>query len=499
MRTYRLAAAFSLALVPIVYSQTPVSQAFTFQGELSTAGAPVSGVHDFRFALFDSTGAQIGSTLCADNTTVTDGRFTAQLDFGAAFTGLQRFLEVRVRPDTGLACSDLSGFTTLSPRHNLTATPYALYALSGAPGPQGPTGPQGDQGPPGLQGPIGPAGPDGPAGPAGPDGPAGAQGPQGDPGDSHWLLVDSDTYFDAGRVGIGGSPFYDTRLEVNARGTEYAAKMWNSVSDVELCSTTFALKAWRTVGPLARLADADVAVYGRSADLSGTFGAIGRDTRAVEGTFSNGNFGSLASATHGVFGSVASATNVPGLFGVQGSYPAATTSGYLGTTDAGVLGRISLASGDGVRGESTGGAFRFAGVHAVGAGVFGPGIPLAAALRITDGAITVAGDNRPSRTIDVPGGNWLPISSCSTASHLHTIGWMIDVTVPNSLVTSGSMIQATVETLAPPPLCTSYYVQVHSKGSGTFTLRVSRMGSTAQGCTTPDPCKVHYFIVNPVD
>jgi len=36
--------------------------------------------------------------------TVTDGRFAVPLDFGAAFTGQKRVLEIEVRPDTGLAC-----------------------------------------------------------------------------------------------------------------------------------------------------------------------------------------------------------------------------------------------------------------------------------------------------------------------------------------------------------------------------------------------------------
>lgn len=58
--------------------------------------------------------------------TVTNGLFTTQLDFGAsAFTGDARYLEVRVRPG-----SSTGAYTTLSPRQQLTATPYAL-ALPG--------------------------------------------------------------------------------------------------------------------------------------------------------------------------------------------------------------------------------------------------------------------------------------------------------------------------------------------------------------------------------
>jgi hypothetical protein len=52
------------------------------------------------------------------------------LDFGAQFTGLQRQLEIRVRPDAGLNCSNVTGFTTLSPRQSLTAVPNASFSLN---------------------------------------------------------------------------------------------------------------------------------------------------------------------------------------------------------------------------------------------------------------------------------------------------------------------------------------------------------------------------------
>ncbi|GJQ57900.1 MAG: DUF1566 domain-containing protein [Candidatus Scalindua sp. AMX11] len=84
-----------------------------------------------------------------------------------------------------------------------------------------PPGPKGDKGDPGLQGPIGPQGTIGPAGPrgrrgrqglVGPQGlpgDIGATGPQGLPGDSHWLLDGINTYYSAGKVGIGTTNFED--------------------------------------------------------------------------------------------------------------------------------------------------------------------------------------------------------------------------------------------------------------------------------------------------
>ena len=112
----------------------PLTTAFTYQGELASAGTPAAGTFDLRFALYDDPGAgsQIGSPLCSDNIAVTDGRFTVQLDFGAVFAGSQRFLEIWVRPDSGLPCSNNTGYTILGPRQPLTAAPNASFALNAA-------------------------------------------------------------------------------------------------------------------------------------------------------------------------------------------------------------------------------------------------------------------------------------------------------------------------------------------------------------------------------
>lgn len=109
------------------------STAFTYQGSLDDAGAPASGLHDFRFRLFSvaSGGTPIGSTLCVDNVSVIEGVFTVQLDFGQQFaTTEQRHLEIEVRRDTGLTCANLGGFAIMAPRQQLTATPLATHANS---------------------------------------------------------------------------------------------------------------------------------------------------------------------------------------------------------------------------------------------------------------------------------------------------------------------------------------------------------------------------------
>ncbi|MBI4518824.1 MAG: hypothetical protein HY699_23770 [Deltaproteobacteria bacterium] len=104
--------------------------AFTYQGQLQQSGALANGPCDFRFRLYTaaSGGSQVGSTNTLSSVTVTDGLFTVPLDFGAAaFEGSDRWLEIAVACPSG-------SYTTLSPREQITATPYALFANSVAPG-----------------------------------------------------------------------------------------------------------------------------------------------------------------------------------------------------------------------------------------------------------------------------------------------------------------------------------------------------------------------------
>ena len=101
--------------------------AFTYQGQLQQAGVPVEGPCDFRFSLWDAEtgGAQVGPALAQDGRGVHGGAFTALLDFGTdPFDGRALWLEVAVAVPAGSGA-----FTVLQPRHGLTPTPYALYAL----------------------------------------------------------------------------------------------------------------------------------------------------------------------------------------------------------------------------------------------------------------------------------------------------------------------------------------------------------------------------------
>lgn len=114
----------ALWLLPAIgLAQTPLGTEFTYQGQLSGAGTPAVGNADFRYSLFNAAegGVQIGATLSRDNVALVNGQFTLPLDFGAsAFNGEARWIEVSVRSPAGAG-----SFTTLAPRQQVTATPYA--------------------------------------------------------------------------------------------------------------------------------------------------------------------------------------------------------------------------------------------------------------------------------------------------------------------------------------------------------------------------------------
>ncbi len=127
---FGLLALFLLAL-PSAQAQGPTPQAtlgsaFTYRGFLADGVALTNGTYDFHFSPFDAAGGgtQVGATLTLNDVTVTDGRFTVQLDFGNVFTGSALWLQVSVRPG-----ASTGSYTTLSPRQALTPAPYALYAL----------------------------------------------------------------------------------------------------------------------------------------------------------------------------------------------------------------------------------------------------------------------------------------------------------------------------------------------------------------------------------
>jgi hypothetical protein len=126
-----LATALILVCVGAVSAQTT---SFTYQGRLTDGGTPANGAYEIQFTLWDS---MAGGTqqpqpapivITRSSVQVSAGAFTVQpLDFGAtAFPGADRYLEISVRRNS------LDPYTTLSPRQQITSTPYATRTLSAA-------------------------------------------------------------------------------------------------------------------------------------------------------------------------------------------------------------------------------------------------------------------------------------------------------------------------------------------------------------------------------
>jgi len=99
--------------------------AFTYQGQLEDDGSPANGFYDITVSVWDAVAgpAQVGPTLTNTAVEVVNGLFTVTLDFGSGvFTGPDRWLEIGVQTNGG------GGFSTLSPRTEVTAAPYAIFA-----------------------------------------------------------------------------------------------------------------------------------------------------------------------------------------------------------------------------------------------------------------------------------------------------------------------------------------------------------------------------------
>ncbi|MHC4621492.1 MAG: hypothetical protein ACYTEQ_27435 [Planctomycetota bacterium] len=112
-----------IAVIP-----APMGTGFTYQGRLTDANFPADGLYDFKFKLYLAPNGSIqeGNTIDINDLDVIDGQFAVELDFGSdpnIFNGYARWLEIGVRPGDS---KDVH--TMLSPRTELTPTPYALYA-----------------------------------------------------------------------------------------------------------------------------------------------------------------------------------------------------------------------------------------------------------------------------------------------------------------------------------------------------------------------------------
>ena len=126
MRTKIILSLVFMFIGLLTISSHAQTTAFTYQGRLQTGAIPATGNYDMEFLLFDlpTGGSQIGSTAEQPSISVNNGIFSVVLDFADAFNGGPRYLEIRVRP-TGS-----SDYETLSPRQQITSSPYAVRSIS---------------------------------------------------------------------------------------------------------------------------------------------------------------------------------------------------------------------------------------------------------------------------------------------------------------------------------------------------------------------------------
>jgi hypothetical protein len=192
-----------LAIFAGAISARAQSTAFTYHGQLNQNKQPVTGAYDMQFSVYDS---DVGNGLIAgpfprNAVGVTNGLFTTRVDFGAGvFTGPARWLEVSVRP------AGNGVFQTLSPRQELTSSPYSIRAQT--------AGTAGDVSNGAVVKSLNSlrdninlvAGPNVSIAPSGNTLTISSTGPGG----SVWSLNGANTYYNAGNVGIGtttpGSP-----------------------------------------------------------------------------------------------------------------------------------------------------------------------------------------------------------------------------------------------------------------------------------------------------
>ena len=99
--------------------------AFTYQGQLQNNGSPASGTYNLTFSLYTNNagGTAVAEPVTNNAVVVTNGLFTVLINFGSdPFTGATNWLQI------GVESNGVSGFTTLTPRQELTPVPYAIFA-----------------------------------------------------------------------------------------------------------------------------------------------------------------------------------------------------------------------------------------------------------------------------------------------------------------------------------------------------------------------------------
>ena len=111
-----------------VVCAVPMSTAFTYQGRLNDGGSPAEGLYNFGFLLYDDPNEAMVVEIAPpvlQEIEVIDGYFTTNLDFDVEYSGEAYWLGIALWDG-----QDPNTVVMLSPRQEVTPTPYSIYAAS---------------------------------------------------------------------------------------------------------------------------------------------------------------------------------------------------------------------------------------------------------------------------------------------------------------------------------------------------------------------------------
>lgn len=120
----------ALAMLTIsspIWTASAQGTAFTYQGKLDSGASTANGTYNLEFTLYSTNngGTPVAGPVTNNDVAVTNGLFTVTIDFGSSvWNGQTNWLEI------GVESNGVSGFTTLTPRQELTPVPYAITAAN---------------------------------------------------------------------------------------------------------------------------------------------------------------------------------------------------------------------------------------------------------------------------------------------------------------------------------------------------------------------------------
>lgn len=118
-----------LCILSLLTTAPVNAEKFTYQGRVNLPGGTTSGMISIQAELFDdpTAGSPTGTPATNEiiDVPVRNNLFTVELDFGDAFDGSARWLEISIDGD---GSTNGDAFSTLSPRIEITSVPTAAFA-----------------------------------------------------------------------------------------------------------------------------------------------------------------------------------------------------------------------------------------------------------------------------------------------------------------------------------------------------------------------------------